>query len=40
MPGVFGGDVEIYRDYGGARFLIFGGEADGGRGQSHDYFEA
>ena len=25
LLGVLGGDVEIYGDYGGARFLIFGG---------------
>ena len=37
---MFGGDVEIYGDYGGACFLIFGGEAGGGGGQSDHYFKA
>jgi hypothetical protein len=40
LPGVFGGDIEIYGDYGGACFLIFGGEAVGGGGQRDNYFEA
>ena len=40
LPGVSGGDVEIYGDYGGSCFLIFGGEAGGGGGQSYNYFEA
>ena len=40
LPGVLSGDVEIYGDYGGACFLIFGGEARRGRGQSDSYFEA
>ena len=30
LPGVFGEDVEIYGDYGGACFLIFRREACGG----------
>ena len=30
LPGVPGGDVEIYGDYGGACFLIFGREARSG----------
>ena len=32
LPGVPGGDVEIYGDYGGACFLIFGREACRGGG--------
>ena len=30
LPGVFGGDVEIYGDYGGSCFLVFGCEACSG----------
>ena len=40
LPGMPGGDVEIYGDYGGACFLIFGGEAGGGGGKSDHYFKA
>ena len=40
LPGVLGGDVEIYGDHGGACCLIFGGEAVGGRGESDHYFKA
>ena len=40
LPGVLGGDVEIYGDYGGACFLIFGGEACGGGRQGDHYFES
>ena len=39
LPGAFGGDVEIYGDYGGACFLIFGGEARSGRGKGDHYFK-
>lgn len=40
LPGVFGGDVEIYGDYSGACFLIFGREACSGGGKGHHYFKA
>src|ERR1700686_2736615 len=40
LPGVPGGDVEIYGDYGGACFLVFGGEACSGGGKSYHYFKA
>ena len=40
LPGALGGDVEIYGNYGGACFLIFGGEAGGGGGKSDHYFKA
>jgi hypothetical protein len=40
LPGVPGGDVEIYGDYCGACFLVFGGEAGGSGGQSDNYFKA
>ena len=39
LPGVFGGDVEIYGDYGGACFLIFGCEAGGSGGKGDYYFK-
>jgi hypothetical protein len=40
LPGMPGGDVEIYGDYGGTCFLIFGGEAGGGGGKGDYYFKA
>jgi hypothetical protein len=40
LPGVFGGDVEIYGDYGSACFLIFGCEVCSGGGQGNYYFKA
>jgi hypothetical protein len=40
LPGVPGGDVEIYGDYRGACFFIFGGEAGSGGGKSDHYFKA
>ena len=40
LPGVPGGGVEIYGDYRGACFLIFGGEAGGGGGKGDHYFKA
>jgi hypothetical protein len=40
LPGVLGGDVENYGDYGGACFLIFGGEACRGGGEGDYYFES
>src|ERR1700680_5234598 len=38
LPGAFGGDVEVYGDYGGASFLIFGGETGGGGREGDNYF--
>ena len=40
LPRMLGRDVEIYGDYGGACFLIFGGEACGGGRQGDHYFES
>jgi len=40
LPGALGGDVEIYGDYGGACFLIFGREACSGGGKGDYYFKA
>jgi len=37
---VFGGDVEIYGDYGGSCFLILGREACSGGGKRDHYFKA
>lgn len=39
LPGAFGGDVEIYGDYGGACFLILGREACSGGGKGDYYFK-
>ena len=39
LPGVPGGDVEIYGDYGGACFLILGREASSRRGKGDHYFK-
>jgi hypothetical protein len=40
LPGLPGGDVEIYGDYGGACFLIFGRETGRGGGKGDHYFKA
>src|ERR1700722_11340398 len=40
LPGLLGGDVEIYGDYGGACFLIFGRDASGGGGKGDYYFKS
>jgi hypothetical protein len=39
LPGVPGREIEIYGDYGGACFLIFGCEAGGGGGKGDYYFK-
>jgi hypothetical protein len=41
LPWAFRGDVQIYEDYGGPKFTVFGCRAvSGGRGQSDYYFKA